>query len=435
MNLVEACTIGAPEKARNRKKCSRLLLPVAMTAALLVSATAHANTYFVAPTGSDAQSGAQATPWRTLRYAVSQLQAGDTLYLRGGTYTGATNTINSALGAVPSGTSWNNAVTIAGYPGETVTIHPPDGLAAVSLTTSAPHYLIFQDFIIDMSSQTMGPHAGGPDGVYVSSGAHHNRFQRLEVKNNTVNGFAFSNNGGNSPYNEVLNCLIHDNGRFVAADDPYNNGYGAYVFTSDNLFDGNDIYNNGGYGLHFFNNSGPKDVSRNVIRNNRIHDNGTRGGSNYAIAIAWGDGNLIYNNLIYRNNGGVLAYVGSTNTRIYNNTFYANRDEGVLPQYSASVTIKNNLFFRNGTAILDLNSDTVISNNLTTDPAFVNPGAADFRLRSGSAAIDGGSTLREVTRDFTGAARPSGGAYDIGAFEFGVAGVPRPPSNVRIVTQ
>src|SRR4051794_25053602 len=36
--------------------------------------------------GDDTDSGAEAAPWRTLGHALRQLQPGDTLYLRGGTY-------------------------------------------------------------------------------------------------------------------------------------------------------------------------------------------------------------------------------------------------------------------------------------------------------------------------------------------------------------
>jgi parallel beta-helix repeat protein len=237
---------------------------------------------------------------------------------------------------------------------------PPDGQGAIRLTASAPHYVVVQDLIIDMRNQTRGPQEGGPDGVYVSGGAHHNRFQRLEVKNNTVNGFQFSNNNGNSPFNEVLDCSIHDNGRA----DGVNHGYGAYVFTSDNLFVGNDVYNNGGYGLHFFNNGGPYDVSRNVIRNNRIHDNGTHGGSNYGIVVAWGDKNTVQDNSIVANGGGVLVYVNSTNAVVANNTITSNRPgEGILIQYASGTVVRDNVVYDNATDIVDLGTGTIFSNN------------------------------------------------------------------------
>lgn len=39
-----------------------------------------------AKNGNDADKGSKDSPWKTLRHAVNHLKAGDTLYLRGGTY-------------------------------------------------------------------------------------------------------------------------------------------------------------------------------------------------------------------------------------------------------------------------------------------------------------------------------------------------------------
>lgn len=51
------------------------------------------------------------------------------------------------------------------------------------------------------------------------------------------------------------------------------------------------------------------------------------------------------------------------------------------------------------------------------DPQFINPGNADFHLRSNSPAIDAGVDVG-VSEDFDGNVRPQGAAPDIGAFEF-----------------
>jgi parallel beta-helix repeat protein len=45
-----------------------------------------AETYYVSPYGSDSNSGSEASPWRSLSFAESQLSNGDTLELMGGTY-------------------------------------------------------------------------------------------------------------------------------------------------------------------------------------------------------------------------------------------------------------------------------------------------------------------------------------------------------------
>jgi parallel beta-helix repeat protein len=285
---------------------------------------------------------------------VAQLRAGDTLYLRGGEYTGPENTIDSQLGALPSGSSFSNPITIAAAPSESVTIRPPDGQSGIRLRAGAPAYLIFQDLIIDMVNQTT-PGGGGASGVFVSDGAHHNRFLRLEVKNNSGNGFAF---GDNAAFNEVIGCSVHDNGNHPGV----NLGYGFYVSSSDNLFDGNEIYNNNGYGMHFYDFDGPLNVARNVIRNNRIYGNGGGGGTNYGIVVAWGDANVIHDNEIYDNRGGILIYTNSSNAQVYNNTLRGiTHFEGVLIQGARSTVVRDNHL--NGSRLVDLGVDTVLSNN------------------------------------------------------------------------
>jgi len=310
-------------------------------------------TLYVSRSGDDQNQGTISAPWRTLRYAVAQLRAGDTLYVRGGTYASESDTIDSDLGVVPSGTSWSHAITIAGYPSEVVTILPPDGPPGIRLTTSAPHYLIFQDLIIDGSNLRQGV-----DNIYIGVGAHHNRFQRIESRNSRSNGIVFSSTNGNSPFNEVLNSKIHHNG---LSGGGINYGYGAYIFTSDNVFDGNEIYDNGGYGLHFYNEV-DRSVNRNVIRNNRIYGNGVQGGTNYGIVVAMGDGNQVHDNLIYGNRGGILVYVGSSNAMVFKNTLSDNAPfETILVQDATGTIVRDNI--TNGAEVVDNGAATILVNN------------------------------------------------------------------------
>jgi len=89
----------------------------ALVALLLAARLAGAGAaYYVDPVaGSDAASGAESTPWRTLGHAVAQLQAGDTLTLRGGTY------FERAIHVAASGTA-SQPITIQSHPGETATL-------------------------------------------------------------------------------------------------------------------------------------------------------------------------------------------------------------------------------------------------------------------------------------------------------------------------
>ena len=43
-------------------------------------------TYYVSPTGNNSNDGSINSPWQTIAFGVSQLSAGNTLYLREGTY-------------------------------------------------------------------------------------------------------------------------------------------------------------------------------------------------------------------------------------------------------------------------------------------------------------------------------------------------------------
>lgn len=55
-------------------------------ATLSAAGDASAAEYYVAPTGSDSAAGTMAAPWATLQKGVNTAVAGDTVWIRGGTY-------------------------------------------------------------------------------------------------------------------------------------------------------------------------------------------------------------------------------------------------------------------------------------------------------------------------------------------------------------
>jgi parallel beta-helix repeat protein len=71
-------------------------------------------TYYVSPTGSDSNPGTEAQPWRTIQKAADTLVAGDTVYIKAGTYQERVIPQNSG--------SAGNYIVYAAYPGHTVTI-------------------------------------------------------------------------------------------------------------------------------------------------------------------------------------------------------------------------------------------------------------------------------------------------------------------------
>ena len=98
----------------------------------IISLNSFASTYYVAPSGSggdDNNAGTLAAPFETIAYALTQLSAGDTLYLREGTY-------RETITITQDGSS-GNVITIEAYTDngtlETVTI---DGTVDISGTWS-----------------------------------------------------------------------------------------------------------------------------------------------------------------------------------------------------------------------------------------------------------------------------------------------------------
>ena len=97
------------------------LLGLLASLGLLAATSASAKDYYVATTGSDSNAGTIDQPLATLQKAVNAVVAGDTVYIRGGTFR-ITTPASSAAGIVisKSGTSDTNRIRFWAYPGERV---------------------------------------------------------------------------------------------------------------------------------------------------------------------------------------------------------------------------------------------------------------------------------------------------------------------------
>ncbi len=378
--------------------------------------------YYVATDGSDSHSCTEAlsplTPKNSIASGLACVHAGDTLYIRSGTYYEG---INSNIQTIPTGTSWADAPLISAYPGETVTLvgHPGNGL-----NLSAPYiqYIIFNGLILDGNGiSILG--SGLP-----ISGVHHIRIQNTEVKNVLGQGI-FGEYGAS--YIELINLKIHHNGQPEASiENGGGNGgrfdHGIYMSIPHLLIEKCDIYENTGYGIQIYDGGGS--ISDNtVIRNNRIHDN--HGDGN--VTLNHGNNIQFYNNIVYNALNGVEVSYRVTNTKVYNNTIYNHPiGSGIqLGETSSGAIVKNNILYQNAGSInVGQSTNPTFSNNLcgnpgfgcdfVGDPRFVDAMGYDFHLLPGSPAIDRGSDLFSagVTTDFDGVLRPPG-AYNIGAYE------------------
>jgi hypothetical protein len=418
---------------------------------MLCGQTVHGATFFVAKTGQNANSCAQAqsqsTPKLTINNAVGCLAPGDTLLVRGGTYD------ETLINNVPSGSSWTNKVRIAAYQGETVWLRPTSNTYwVIYFANPGIQYIEFDGINIDGRGLPPGTTANmiKIEWSLGTGGPHHIRFQNLEIIGTpgtnvvgqaSVNILLVGAVTGSFGANEFINVTVHGGGEAGRM------AYGFYVQSSDNLIQGCDIYDVSGYGVHLYNGYQGLTARNNIVRNNRIHDI-HRSGDTRMTGIIDADnvsGTKIYNNLLY--NIGTAGSIGagidvysSSSSEVYNNTIYGSAAGGiVVDPYASGAIVTNNISYNNaGGNYSDAGSGTVARSNLFgIDPLFVSPSNADFQLRSTSAAIDTGVALSVVTTDLNGNKRPQGTAYDIGAFEFGSASqtsVPAPPTGVRIVS-
>jgi parallel beta-helix repeat protein len=423
------------------------LIGIAVTLCFAAGDVAQGATYYVSRSGNDAYSCSQAqsltTPMSTINRGVGCLTAGDTLYVRGGIYA---EDLSSP--AMASGRDWTNPVRIAAYPSESVWMKPPAGPAYVIYLVSQS-YVEFDGINLDASNATGTNHMGGfdvnwsGDSVY----SHHIRYKNAEIIGNRlagdlqtsyqmVNLSATPNGSGGN--NEILNVKIHGSSGLNAS-------YGFYIHSSNNIVDGCEIYDVGFMGIQIYNGGGPTPTG-NIIRNNRIHDI-TQGMDQRRAGILFaGNNTVVYNNLIYNINtngtysgsqSAISGYTGDSN-KIYNNTIVNNRGTSIDLASVSNTQVSNNVSYGNSVEIASGGSGTTLTTNLIgIDPQFVNPAGGDFHLKSGSPAIDAGTTLTSLTTDIAGTPRPQGKTFDIGAYEYGSTTqtqAPAAPTGVRIVS-
>jgi len=363
--------------------------------------------YFVATNGSDSNPGTISQPFRTIAKGVSMLTPGKTLLVRSGTYA------ESLQNTIPGGTSWSSPVTVAAYPGDTVTIQPSSGASrALFFARASKQYIIVQGFIIDARNVTL-------NAVKItnsSSGgvASHIRITDCEIENAPSQGI-LTTDGAN--YNEFIRLNVHNNGTRDL-------DHGIYISTSSNLIDSCNVYNNAGSGVQIYSEGSTTDCTNNIVRNCKLHDNAGVDNRGWGVTISCGSGNQVYNNLVWGNRGGIDVEYGSvSNTSVYNNTIYNNTKNGGeynlhVGSDSTGAIIRNNIVYT-GSGFLDEGVGSTKDHNLVgINPLFVNAAANDFHLQSGSPTINAGTSIGAPTTDFDGNTRPQGSGYDIGPHEY-----------------
>ncbi|MGA3051204.1 MAG: right-handed parallel beta-helix repeat-containing protein [Chitinispirillaceae bacterium] len=180
------------------------------TICILTITYSGAATYYVATTGNDANPGTITQPFATLQKGADVAVAGDTVFIRGGTYAlkGAGASSTSGISITKSGQSGTQRIYFWAYNNE----KPVFDFSGLTLSTSTEgagitvtgSWLYFKGLEV-----CNVPEPGGPSnrGIY-TDGAGNNIFELMNIHNNGGPGFFISHGTGG---NLVLNCDSHDN--------------------------------------------------------------------------------------------------------------------------------------------------------------------------------------------------------------------------------
>ena len=410
--------------------------------------------YYVSPTGSDSDAGTESHPWRTIQKAADTLVAGDTVYIKTGTYEERVEPQNSG--------SVDNYIVYAAYPGATVTIEG----ANVVVPEWVGLFQIMDKHYVQVSGLRIvnaGPNLHNP-GILVEQSSY------IIIKNNYV---YHTSDSGIGVWNSE-NIIVDHNEVEGACYNGYNESIsvgGTNGFEVKN----NHVHHSQKEGIDVKDGSANGKVFRNHVQdtnavgiyvdawdkhvyNIEVFENVVHNVSADGFAFGSEQGGLlenikVYNNIAYNNKWvGIdlhdccIATHPVRNVQIVNNTLYNNGWDpwgggiSISNPQATEVVIRNNICSQNlyfqiavdpsvpvQNALIDHNlidgyrgtEGEIYGNDYVEgDPKFINSAVADFHLQGDSPAIDQGSPTSAPTTDFDGHPRPFGAGYDIGSYEY-----------------
>lgn len=345
---------------------------------VLSGGTTHAATYYTATTGSNSNDGlSESTPFLTVAKCTDTMVAGDTCYVRGGTYN------EGVVRFRVTGTS-SSPIKLLAYPNELPVIHfidPASPNYHRMLVQHASGYNVAIGWITISGFEI----ENGYHGINVYN-MHDSIIEHNHIHDNLNQGIL-----GNGTRMLVTRNKIESNGGFaecITTPSTCNKDHGIYVNGTAWTITNNVIYGNLANGIVINGTSGYNPVSHAGVEFAQSH--------NWIIS----DNTFAYND----NRPGIVVWGSQCdNARIENNIFYENSVtlstgspqgvEFVSATNSTGVKIRNNHFYASGSGgQLSLGSgqpaDIVITGNVVnvSAPAFVNggsnslPASPDFRL-------------------------------------------------------
>ena len=388
-----------------------ILLSLFFATPTLVNAT----TYYVAPNGSDSSAGTQAAPFGTLQRAHDIVVAGDTIYMRGGTYRFAVRTT-----LIRDGTS-GNPIKVLNFPKEAPAIdgiNQPSGNHIIYMN-SASWWHIKGLELKNAAVAAIFLDGNSSNNIIESNNAHHN--MRL-VSGGGVGAISMYGTSGN---NTILNNDVHDNND--AGDGGAADGIGSPSQGTGNVIRGNRAWRNSDDGIDMWTGAPA------LIENNWAWENGYTGdnlqprgnGNGFKLGGAGAGGrHTLKNNLAWKNRfHGFNENSAGHPLILYNNTGWDNPSGNYY--FPQSNTFRNNVSF--GARGPISGSDTFNSWTLGVTVSAADFSSLDDTIARGprNGALPTSNFLRLVAgsdlidRGVNVGIAYAGSAPDLGAYEHG----------------
>ncbi len=413
-----------------------------------VSRLAIAADYYLAPTGSDSNPGTVDQPFASLQKGNDVAAAGDTVWIRGGTYS-----LKTQVKLSKSGQSDTNRIKYFAYQSE-LPIFDCSQYATSNTAADVPVILVTGNFLhlrgFEVSNAKLGASGAHSYTLVRSEGASNNVFELLNLHHGFGSGlFISKGNGGNL----ILNCDSHDNyDKNGSQGDGQNaDGFGVHyqMSGSSTVIRGCRAWLNSDDGYDLIQQEYPVTVEDSWAIQNGYANGGSTSppdgnGNGFKMGSSdTGVRHVVQRNVAWKNKAaGFYANHSSGGNNWFNNTSYNNGvqynmlaspagDPNTTITLSGSLVhrMRNNVGFPNKNSNMngvdtDHNTwDLGISEASgdfasTSDTGFTGPRQADgsmpaidfLKLKSGSPLIDKGT---DVALPYVGS------APDLGAYEFG----------------
>ncbi|MFH1499222.1 MAG: right-handed parallel beta-helix repeat-containing protein [Verrucomicrobiota bacterium] len=268
----------------------------------------------------------------------------------------------------------------------------------------------------------------GPDGI------------QLNGLKGTLNNFVITGNVVRRESKTTnKGCIIVERGSggLIAGNRVYMGKFGIAIYTSDTVVEYNYLENIGfNDALRMWENRGQSNVT---LRYNIVNgcDNSGLSIGNTSQAVTPMSNIRVHHNLIYNSYWGV-GFAVPVSGEFRNNIVWSDAHTNPQRRLNFDGILSGGTFLCDHNILQDKGTNPMASwigvtyhdlaslqagsgshaDSLSSSPLWVAPGSGDFRLQSGSPAIDAGAALG-VTIDFDGNPAPQGAATDIGPLEYG----------------